>query len=382
MPMKSILMVGESYQNSNLYYKTNYLSSTPFVYLFHKDVASLIVPSTNWETAKRESNVSTIYPFSAFNYVKKIKSVGHKDLAFVLMLKDVLDNFKVSELTVPKDFPVFYANGLTKLGIQIHIDCNLYVKERSIKSANEIASIKETQKALEKGVAEAERIIRESDVKNGFLVFEGELLTTEILKRAIEISLLKENCHIFSTIVACGKNSADPHFEGDTPITSNQPILIDVFPYHRKNRYFADMSRTFIKGQGHPKIHKMYDAVLETQLAVIEKIRSGVPANYLYQVACDLFNKNGYLTLREQKPSEPMLCNGFVHSIGHGIGLDVHETPFLFSQNVELKEGNVITIEPGLYNPELGGIRIEDIVVVKEKGCEILTHYHKNFVID
>ncbi|MDH4128167.1 MAG: Xaa-Pro peptidase family protein [Spirochaetota bacterium] len=382
MTENAILMVGESYNNSNLFYKTRFLSSIPFVYLSYKEMTIIVTPSAIWEQAKMEAQVSNVYSFSEFNYVKKIKIAGHKDLAFLLMLKEILDHFKITELTVPKDFPVFFANGLIKLGINIHIDCNLFVKERSIKNNQEILYIKETQSALEKGMKCAEDIIRQSIVKDDLLFYEGKVLLGSKLKKEIEITLLKEDCNLQDIIIACGKNSSDPHYHGDCDLKANEAIMIDIFPYSKRNRYYADMTRTFTKGNSHPQIHKMYKSVLKAQKRAIENVKDGVPANVIFQVACNSFKEDGFTTLQDQKPTEPMLTKGFLHSIGHGIGLNIHESPFLFSQEIKLNAGNIITVEPGLYDPDYGGIRIEDIVLVKEDGCEILTQYHNNFVID
>ena len=379
---KTILLVGESYHNANLYYKTRFLTNNQFIYLYHRGVGTIICATSDWERAKNESIISELHPYSSFDYAKHIKQVGHKDLAFLLMLKDVLNSYEIKSMTVPRDFPAFYANGLMKMGFHISIDCDLFLKERNIKSADEVQWIRETQQALEKGMASAEEIIRQSDVRDGVLIYEGKTLTNKRLSQYIEIALLKEDCNVFNTIVACGKNSSEPHYSGFSELEANEPILIDIFPFHKKNRYFADMTRTFTKGHSNPEIHDMYESVLRAQQKVISMAKAGVTANHIYETACDSFNRDGYLTLREQKASEPLINTGFLHSLGHGIGLDVHEPPFLFSQDIELRPGNVITIEPGLYNPELGGVRIEDIILIKEESCEVLSQYHKDFVIN
>ena len=379
---KTILLVGESYNNANLYYKTRFLTNNQFIYLYHKGVGTLICATSDWERAKNESIIQEVYPFSSFDYVKQIKKVGHKDLAFLLMLKEVLIRYGVKSMTIPRDFPAFYANGLMKMGYNISIDCDLFLKQRNIKTTEEIQWIRQTQQALEKGMSRAEEIIRHSDVRDSVLIYEGKTLTNKRLSQYIEIALLQQDCHVFTTIVACGKHSSEPHFSGFTELHANEPILIDIFPFHKKNRYFADMTRTFTKGHSNPQIHDMYQSVLKAQQTAISQAKAGVMASQIYHSACDSFNRDGYLTLREQKASEPLLTTGFLHSLGHGIGLNVHEPPFLFSQDIKLMPGNVITIEPGLYNPELGGVRIEDIILIKENSCEVLSKYHKDFIIN
>ncbi len=383
MPKPSLLIFGESYHNSNLFYKTRFLTSHPLVYLEHAGESILVTSTADLDQAEKESRVSKIYSYSYFHYVKHIKKLGHKDLAFLFMLKEILNHYKITQFTVPKDFPVFFANGLIKSGFQIHIDCDFLVKERSIKSPEEIQMIQETQYALEKGMAKAERIIREAHIgKDGLLYHNDNGLTTKDLKKAIELTLLKEGCHLFDIIVACGKNGSDPHYFGESALWANKPIMIDIFPFHSKHRYFADTTRSFIKKGRDDKAYRMHESVLKAQKRVISEIKAGVTGSQLYQTACDSFNSDGFLTLREQKPTEPMLEKGFIHSLGHGLGLDVHEPPFLFSQPIELKAGNIITIEPGLYDPEGGGVRIEDLVLVTEDSCKLITQYHKEFNIN
>lgn len=377
----SVLLIGDSYHNTNLFYKTRFLTSNPIIYLFHEGKEILITATADWERATEDSHIKEILSFSHFNYVKQIKKTGHKDLAFLLMLKEILTKYKIKEITVPKDFPVFHGSGLIKMGFQVHIDCDLFVKDRSIKNKGEVNWIKTTQKALERAVKRAENVIRQSKIQNDFLIYENEKLSSIKLKKVIEVSLLESHCQLFDIIVSGGKNSADPHYFKESYLKAHQPIMIDVFPFHSKNRYFADMTRTFIKGTVNDKVYKMYEAVLKAQEKAISVLKDGVSANTVYQTACDSFNEDGYLTLREQNPAEPLLSNGFIHSLGHGLGLDVHENPFLFSQDVPLKAGNVITIEPGLYDENLGGIRIEDLVLVTEDSYEVLTTYKKDFVV-
>ncbi len=381
MENRSILIFDDSYQNTNLFYKTRFLSSVPFVYLYCNGIGNIISPVATAMCIKK-SKIKNIYSYQDFGYPKKVKLLKHKDWAFVMMLKEIMDYFKVKTITIPKNFPVFYASGLSKLGIKIIIDCKLFVKERSIKTDEEILFIRKTQKSLENTMSIVENMIKSSKIKNGFLMYDNSPLTSSKLKKAIELSLLKEDCHILETIIACGKNAANPHYIGENNIMANEPILIDMYPYHKENRYFSDMTRTLIKGGASKHIHKMYEAVLKTQQKVISEIKPGINGSYLYKTACECFREYGFPTLMDQKPYEPMMKYGFIHSIGHGLGLDVHESPQLFNQNIKLEPGNVIAIEPGLYDPEHGGIRIEDIILVTEKGYKNLTNYHKNFLVN
>ena len=159
------------------------------------------------------------------------------------------------------------------------------------------------------------------------------------------------------------------------PLKPNESIVIDIFPRSKKQRYFADMSRTVLKGEASPEIQKMYDAVLEAQMEAIELVKPGTLCSDIHNRVCDVLESRGFKTIRDGSKV------GFIHSTGHGVGLDIHEIPYVGAQDTPLEKGNVITIEPGLYYPDQGGIRIEDMLLVTENGCENLTSLEKRFVI-
>jgi Xaa-Pro aminopeptidase len=160
---------------------------------------------------------------------------------------------------------------------------------------------------------------------------------------------------------------------GSGPLFANQPIIIDIYPKSSISRYFADMTRTVVKGKASPEIRKIYDTVLAGQKLALKSVRTGIEISSLYQKVTDYFEKCGFQTTLGSRNPE-----GFIHNLGHGLGLEIHEKLFLGPRNREkLQAGSIITIEPGLYYPGIGGIRIEDLVLVKEEGCVNLTRMPK-----
>jgi Xaa-Pro aminopeptidase len=135
------------------------------------------------------------------------------------------------------------------------------------------------------------------------------------------------------------------------------------------------MTRTVLKGEAPEKLKEMYEAVHAAQEAAFAVLRPGILYSDVHNAACDEFEKRGYGTIRSDSKV------GFIHSTGHGVGLDIHELPSVSLQEVEVEQGHVVTIEPGLYYPELGGIRIEDMVVITADGFENLTKMEKEFVV-
>jgi Xaa-Pro aminopeptidase len=173
-------------------------------------------------------------------------------------------------------------------------------------------------------------------------------------------------------IVACGLPSADPHFNGNAEdkIKAEQPIVLDVYPRSIKKRYWSDMTRTLVKRKASDAVKRMFDAVSEAKNSCIDALRAGAFGSDMYDLCCDVFEKAGYDTPRGGKN----LVKGFTHSLGHGVGLEIHEDPTMSEFNKKpLEEHSVVTVEPGLYDPEVGGVRIEDIVEITENGCNNLT---------
>ena len=185
--------------------------------------------------------------------------------------------------------------------------------------------------------------------------------------------MLREGCALDETIVACGADGADPHDRGSGPLDAEESIVVDIFPRDKETGYHADMTRTFLKGEASEELRERYEITREAHGAALDAVEAGATGADVHDAVCDVYEEAGYATLRDDPSTE----TGFIHGTGHGIGLDVHELPRLNPTGGELEAGQVITIEPGLYDPDVGGIRIEDLVVVTEDGYENLTDYPK-----
>ena len=249
----------------------------------------------------------------------------------------------------------------------------IYFKEKG-----EIEAIKFVQRTVEEAMIKAIEFINNSEVGENKRLFYQEdgkrkLLTAGKIRSIFNKHFIEHNCIAEEeTIIACGPKSSDPHYSGRTEdvLMADQPIVIDVFPRNVRKRYVSDMTRTIVKGRATKQVKKMFQTVNDAKNAVIDGIRAGVPASDMQNLCCDIIEKNGYQTTRGGK----QISRGYLHSVGHGVGLKVHEGPSLseFAQSL-LNEHNVVTVEPGLYDPDIGGVRIEDVVEVTKKGCNNLT---------
>jgi len=297
------------------------------------------------------------------------KTSERNKIAYLILKKYGLLKRKIE---VPTHFPLDMADFLRARGAKLTPTFPLF-PERARKTRAEVDYIQESLNQTKKAFRLIEDILCRSRIKNNRIYFQNKILTSEFLKEVVEKALFEKGMlDSLGMIISSGAQTAIPHHPGKGPIFPHQPIICDIFPRHRKTSYFADMTRTYVKGKASLEIQKMYAAVAKTQREIMKKIRPGISAKEIHNLASEIVLKEGY-DVGEK---------GLVHGLGHGIGLDVHEKPSLKSLSEDiLEEGNVITIEPGLYYPKIGGVRIEDIVLVTKNGGKNLTNYPKRLVI-
>lgn len=366
-------MVSESAYNADMYYATGFLAYDTFVYLNSKK-EKLLVSDMEIRRAKKESRVKHIVPTSAYSIMEKLRKYDEEQ-AYSEMIAEFLASENVKRIAVPYDFPLYIAECLRKKGFEIIPIKNPFSKKREIKNEYEIKAIQKAQKAGEKALEKALDMIRNAYINNEVLWYEGKPLTAEKIKCIIEYSLIKEGCEAADIIVACGKESSNPHWKGEGILLANQPVVIDIVPRSKQHRYYSDMTRSVVRGTCTEELKDMYSAVLDSQVAALKKIREGVTGSEIHGIVCDLLEERGYETTRKNAKQ------GFIHSTGHGVGLEIHEAPYLRDHYKELKSGSVVTVEPGLYYKHIGGIRLEDVVVVTKNGCKNLTMFEKNLVL-
>jgi Xaa-Pro aminopeptidase len=368
------LMVGNS-NNADIFYATHFFASDQFAYFHTKEgTETLLISDMEKGRAELESRVSDIRTLQDCDYRSKVKERQDPALAYCDCIAEILQKEGAKKVAVPRDFPYFIAQTLKEEGFSIDSIKSPFAQARSKKSPSEIKIIKKVQDACNTAMKAAVEMIRKSEDVEGILNYRGFALTSEMLRKEIDITLLEHGCEAESTIAASGTGSANPHWEGTGPLKANEPVVIDIFPRSKKERYFADMTRTVLKGDASEKLMDMYKAVHAAQKAGIEMVKPGVKCSDIHNKVCDVFKENGYETIREGSSV------GFIHSTGHGVGLEIHEFPFVGNSDIALEEGNIITIEPGLYYPDVGGIRLEDLILVTSDGFENLTEMEKKFV--
>jgi Xaa-Pro aminopeptidase len=272
---------------------------------------------------------------------------------------------------VADDFPANLYVKLTKLGLKLDFANGSLFPEREIKTAGEAAQVREGNRLCSVGFSAAEKIFRGARIKGRTLVYRGQVVTSDNVRFAMETAIREQGGNAQDTIVAGGDQACDPHERGSGPLRPHELIIIDVFPRVIATGYFGDMTRTYLKGRPREVQRRMVATVRAAQKAALKTMRAGVDGRDVHRAVTDTFDEAGYETKRTKQGSV-----GFFHGTGHGLGLEVHD-PGRMSPALPapLKLGSVLTVEPGLYYPGLGGCRWEDVVWVTKTGVKMLSRH-------
>jgi len=371
-PEAATLFIAASEQDSNLYYATRFMAPDPFIYLEIKGERLMVMSDLEMDRARTQASVDRVLSYSEIE--QKAKKQGIKDPTAVDIVHVVLKESKIRRLSVPANFPVIHAARLQERGYSLKPKRDPFYEQRVVKTAEEVRHIEDAQRATEEAVAAAHTLLRRAEIKNEQLWLDGEVVTSERIKKFVNVKLMERDCIAQHTIVAGGEQACDPHNEGSGPLPAHRSIIFDVFPRSATSRYFADMSRTVIRGKVSAELKRLYGAVKDAQEDAIDKIKDGADGMKIHQGICARFEKAGYKTGLVNGRMQ-----GYFHGTGHGVGLDIHEAPRISRTGSLLQEGHVVTVEPGLYYPGLGAVRIEDMVLVTKDGCRNLTNFPKIF---
>ena len=270
---------------------------------------------------------------------------------------------------VPARFPLCEAEKLRKEGIEVECSSgDVFFPEREVKKAREIRLIREAVLATEEIMKQFRQILVDSKVNaKGFLEYSGKVLTSEFLRSELESEFKRMGYSASQTIFAHGSQAAEPHNAGSGPIRAGEVVVADIFPRNDATGYWGDMTRTYVKGKAPSIVKKAYNAVLKASETAKGMLRAGVTGAEAHLAAAEVLRSAGFQTGHD-KEGNP--C-GFFHGLGHGVGLEIHEEPRLSPlYKKKLKAGNVVSVEPGLYYSSWGGIRLEDLVLIRKDRCE------------
>jgi Xaa-Pro aminopeptidase len=281
----------------------------------------------------------------------------------------------IGTATVPPDFPLALADRLRAESIELTPDDDEFDRRRRQKTPAEMAGIRRATEAGLAGLAECARLLREASIEDDDLRLDGEVLTAELVRTRVREVCARAGAPAPEDIIVAPMRPGDAvgHESGSGPLPAHAPVCIDLWPQDEESGCWADMTRTFVRGDISDAIAKLHELVLEAHERACAAVRPGVPGVEVYGVACDVFEAAGHPTQRTKAPGET-LRHGFYFGLGHGVGLEVHEAPALGRTGRDpLIAGDVIAVEPGTVDPEHGGMRVEDLLLVTEDGYDNLT---------
>lgn len=353
--MKARVLFDSPVRDPTIYWATGFRTPDPFLYVETNDGKWLVVSELEYTRARNQAK-------------PEIEVLLLEKPSFIEELLGLLRRLRVTEVAIPQTFPTVAYAGIKRKGHTITIVKDLF-PERAIKTDAEVGHIKEAQQAIEAVFELAIERLRNTTIRDG-IVWEGNtILTSHELRSSMDLELYRRgfiNPH--EIIIASGDEAAQPHNIGSGPILANTPIVFDIFPRSRSNFYWSDMTRTVVRGELNDETKRMYRFVKEAQELGLSMVRDGAHGKKIHLAIEQFFERRG----KYRTSAKPGNVFGFIHGTGHGVGLDLHEAPRISQSGDALKAGNVITIEPGLYYPGLGGVRIEDTVLVTKDGFENL----------
>ena len=373
------LIISASVSDADMFYATKFFVPDPFIYLEKKGKKHVVMSELEIDRARKSMRDFTIWSWN--NLAEKISKKGspHRPGIAEIAIKLCKIN-RVSKVVVPGNFPLEHARELEKSGIVVTPVRGSIFPERDLKSPSEIKAIREALRITQAGISSGKEALRRSKVaKNGQLKLDGTPLTAERLRAIIDSKILEFGGIAQDTIVACGNQGCDPHERGHGPLKAKLPIIVDVFPRISKTGYHGDITRTFVKGRPKDIVFKIYDAVHAAQTNSIAAISHDVATTVPHQVVCETFENLGFKTGKHPKTG---VNQGFFHGTGHGLGLEIHEMPRMGKNSSGLLLATqVVTVEPGLYYPGIGGVRLEDVVVVTKRKPRNLVDIEKDLMV-
>ena len=372
--MPDVLIYADSLRSPEMRHEVPLAIPDPFLYAERDGRQHVLASSFELGRIGEVAPHLEALPYEEFGIDELYAQGLSRDEAELEILLRATRRFGIEQAAVPSTFPLELADHLRSNGIEVKADRELFVQRRRVKNQAELEGIRRAQRAAEAAMDAARELLRSAKRQNGSLLLDGDPLTCERIKLAVEQAFTANGAFADEFIVSHGPQTAIGHDMGSGPIAPDEPICLDLFPRDRESGCFADMTRVFVVGEPSQELQEWHRLCREALDRAVAAVKPGVAGTEPYNITCDVFEERGYPTLRSKPPGE-VLQDGFYHSLGHGVGLEVHEEPTLGRATSELVAGDVIAVEPGLYRHGYGGCRLEDIVLVTEDGPEVLTDY-------
>lgn len=385
-PSEGLLMCGASWVLKDLHYATDFLAHDPITYIEADGRHIIITDDSDVPRARQMSSATEVWSEDEFDLRGEAARRGSVHAARLQLTLQAVRRAGLARVVVPEWFPLAYADHLRENGVGVRVDRSLLHNRRRCKSEAQITSMVAALRVAEASLDEARSLISQATVASDrFLMLDDEPLTSERLQRVIRIAWAKAECEGETATIACGPHSAFIYEPGHGPIRAGEPILCDLWPRQAKTHYHADITRVFCVGSPGPELMRAHLVVREALELARESCRPGACGREIYADVCDLLDEKGIFSSRHPDPDAPpgerLTLAPF---LGHSIGLDVHEDnagpqP---SNTDGMRPGDVMTLEPTVYRDGWGGVRLEDMIVITDDGCETLTQFDYDLAVE
>lgn len=371
---RSKLIIGSSETSADQLYATRFRAPDAFVFLESGGKKHLLLSDLEVDRGRAEAAADEVHSFSEVE--KRIGARGKAKPGYARVVAAWLKENKVRSVDVPEDFPLGLAGLLGTQGIRVRACGGAFWPERELKSREEVGAIEAAIRIAEAGMVRGLEILRSAKPRrDGTLAVGRRALTSEALRIEMETAVVRAGGEARGdTIVACGEQACDPHGRGSGPLRANELLILDIFPRDARTGYHGDITRTVVRGRATAARRHLWETCLAGHRLALKKMRPGIRGLGVHEEVKAFFASQGYPT---------RICNGrwqgFFHGTGHGLGLEVHESPRFGATT--FVPGQVLTVEPGIYIPGIGGVRHEDVVLVTKAAPRVLTSLPKTLEI-
>jgi Xaa-Pro aminopeptidase len=352
----ALLLVGGSERSPEIRHEIAASVPDPVIWLERGGEATLWASPLDMEAIRDVGAIADIRSIEDLGFMTLRRELP-PDRLFAEMTLRILEAAGVAGVRVPWDFPLRIGDTLRAAGVAVTVDAEAFSARRRAKRAWELDGMRAAGRAAQAALLEAARLLREQ--------LDG--LTCERVREHMVTALLAHGAESEEVLIHAGTELAAGHELGYGPIEPGLPVQIDCFPRHRASGLFIDMSRTWVPG-GPPSdaAERHWRDIMDAYEIALAGARPGV--DDLYGQVCDVLEARGHPTQRRPGEGREAPEEGFRYSLGHGVGLEVHESPTLGRRPDRLTEGDTVAIEPSLGYPGVGFVMVEETVQVTPAG--------------
>ncbi len=372
--MADVLLYGDTERCASLRHEVPISIGDPFLYAEVGGRTYIMASSLERERLAAARPDAELLDIGELGFHELARSGLSREQVFTELVARAAARTEIRAAIVDYDFALGVAERLRADGIALTVDDPAIKARRRVKSEAEMEGIRRAQRAAEVGMAAAAALLRRAQPVDGALHVDGAPLLAEHVRAAMRDACWEQRALLAPEVIVASVWQGFGHEPGVGPLPADLPIEIDLWPRDEATDCWADMTRTFLIGEPAAEVVRQEELVREAMEQVRAAVKPGVLGRELHAMTCDLFEGAGYRTQRTGPGEDP--SEGFQFSLGHGVGLEVHEDPGLGQSGHEpLVAGDVLAIEPGLWDRQFGGVRFEDLLLVTDDGCETLTSY-------